>query len=411
MDKFKKQLKVAWTYFNRWRKKYWFTRFLIILLVFSPILYEKLRGHLIICDLVKYACDAIFSGGIPPYENALCKYYKIVEIKRLQSSIIVFADKNQNGVFDADEIEFLKSKGCDAGETQKPVLKANMDKLAGDAGKLGLLPPAYSTTQIRKNAFNAAHSETEFFFKPLTDSVYDVIARMNWLYPRLTEKQINELKTNYTEEQFRENPAVPDYRTWATWRNGLVNFLYGIAWKFGPMTSVTLWFSISIMLGLFSALTFKSHRKFMSVFASLIFVFFIGSFPTTLANNSDLYNLFALAIFSMVAGLIGFKISGYIENKIKWRILSALIVGFLLILWSFNLDSLFFHNPYFLFYDGIGRLVSPVTVRDFSGITPQDAFSLNSAIFATILIIVSLGFLCTYYQEEILDFFSRLKRR
>ena len=188
MSNFGKYMKVAWTYFNGWRKKYWLTRTLIILLIFTPILYEKLRGHLIICDLVKIACDSIFYGSIPQSENALCRYYKIVEIKRLQTSIIVYADKNQNGILDRDEMELLKSRGCNTEEIQKSVIKANMDKLADDAGRLGLLPPAYSTTQIRRNAFNAANSETEFAFNPLKDEVYDLIERMNWIYPKL---QIN----------------------------------------------------------------------------------------------------------------------------------------------------------------------------------------------------------------------------
>lgn len=403
---------VAWTYFNGWRKKYWLTRTLIILLLFLPILYEKFRGHPIVCDLVKYACEAIISNNVPQCEYTLCKYYKIVEIKRLQTSIIVYADKNQNGVLDADEIALLKSKGCNTDEIQKSVLNADMDKLADDAGRLGLLPPAYSTTQIRKNAFNAAHSETEFAFKPLTDEIFDLIERMNWFYPRLTEKQINDLKICYTEKELRESPVVPNYCSWATWRMGLRFFLYGFTEPFGPLIATMLWFSISIMLGLFSAITFKSYRKLMSALASLIFLFFILYLGDNLIVKLSMgslfmqYNLlFGLLIFSIVAGLIGFNISRYVKDKIKWRILTAMIIGFLIIPWSFNLDF------QLSFGWGIGCLVSPVTGKLISGVNACNTFSQNSIMFAESLILVSLVFLLKYYQNEISDFICKFKRR
>lgn len=416
MSNFGKYMKVAWTYFNGWRKKYWLTRTLIILLIFTPILYEKLRGHLLICDLVELACNAILSSSIPQSENALCKYYKIVEIKRLQTSIFVYADKNQNGVLDADEMELLKSKGCNTAEIQKVAFKANMDKLADDAGRLGLLPPSYSTTLIRRNAFNAAHSETEFTYNPLKDDVYDLIKRTNWIYPKFTEKQMNELNLNSTEVAgFKESPLVPDLCSWSTWKHGLKYFLYGISSKFGPLIATTLWFSISIMLGLFSAITFKSYRKLMSVLASLMFLslilYFRGSIPTSFHINSIQYGfLSALVIFSIVAGLTGFKISRHVKDKIKWRILTPLIIGFLIILWSLNLDSLFYNLYYFGGW-GIGYLISPLTAKQISGIDPHNTFSLNSQIFAIILILSSLGFLYIYYQNEIFNFICKFKRR
>lgn len=407
MRKLGKYLKIGWTYFNGWRKKYWLTRTLIILLIFTPILYEKLRGHLIICDLVKIACDSIFYGSIPQSENALCRYYKIVEIKRLQTSIIVYADKNQNGILDADEIEFLKSKGCNTEEIQKSVINADMDKLADDAGKLGLLPPAYSTTQIRKNAFNASHSETEFTFNPLKDEVYDLIERMNWLYPKFTEKQMNELKLNPSERiGLKGSPVTPDLCSWKTWANGFKYVLYGFTSTFGPLVSTVLWFSISIMLGLFSAITFKSYRKSMSVLVSLIFLsimlYLNGNFPTSLANYSMLttrtYYLSALVIFSIVAGLTGFKISRSIQDKTKWRILTPLIIGFLMILLSLNLDFLF-REFYSLFGWGVGSLISPISATQYL------------ATFAIIFILIYLGFLYIYYQNEISDFICKFKRR
>jgi hypothetical protein len=413
MSKFGKYLKVAWTYFNGWRKKYWLTRTLIILLIFSPILYEKLRGHLIICDLVKIACDSIFYGSIPKAENALCKYYKIVEIKRLQTSIIVYADINQNGTLDVAEIEFLKSKGCNTEEIQKMAINADMDKLADDAGRIGLLPPAYSTTQIRRNAFNAAHSETEFAFNPMKDEVYDLIGRMNWLYPKLTEKQMNELKLNSSEGYgFKGSPITPDLSSWKTWTNGFKYVLYGFTSTFGPLVSTVLWFSISILLGLFSAITFKSYRKSMSVLVSLIFLsimlYLNGNFPTSLANYTMLttrtYYLSALVIFSIVAGLTGFKISRSIQDKTKWRILTPLIIGFLMILWSLNLDFLF-KEFNFLFSWGIGSLICPITA------TQSNSFSQNLATFATIFILVYLGFLYIFYQNVVSDFLCKLKRR
>ncbi len=397
MSKLMTNLKIAWTYFNGWRKKYWFTRTLVILLLFSPLLYERCRGHLIICDLVRIACDAILADTVPQYENALCKYYKILEIKRLQITIVVFADKNQNGILDADEIEFLKSKGCDTEEIQESVTKANMDKLAENAGKLGLLPPAYSTTQIRKNAFYAAHSETEFELKPLIDEVYDLIDRMNCFFPKFTEKQMNELNTSFAEE-FTQKPFVIDFYSWPTWRNGLLSFICEFTSILGPLIATALWFSISMMIGLFFAIIFKRYKKFMSIIASLLFLFLLlylrHNIPRSLSNNSILYHIFALAIFSIVAGLSGFKISRHIKDKVKWRILTVLIIGFLIILWSFNLD--FMLSDLYPFCWGIGCLIYPISP------TQINSFSWNLIIFATILILISVAFLYRYYRSEIL---------
>lgn len=408
MSKFWKHLKIAWTYFNGWRKKYWLTRTLIILIIFSTLIYDNISGKWVICDLVKIGCDAIFYGSIPKSENALCKYYKIVEIKRLQTSIIVYADKNQNGVLDADEIEFLKSRGCDTEQIRNSVIKADMDTLAYDAGRLGLLPPAYSTTQIRKNAFNAAHSETEFTFNPMKDEVYGLIERMSWLCPKFTEKQMNELKMHLTETEFNERLVAPDYLSWRTWGNGLKCFLYAFPSLFGPLIATVLWFSISIMIGLFFAITFKSHRKLMSALASLVFLFFIvylrGNIPIILSNNLFHYYFLSLGIFSIVAGLTGFKISIYVENRRKWQILTPLIIGLLIIAWSFNLDFLF-KGIYCCYGWGFGSLISPSSVTQFN------SFSQNSATFATVFILIYLGFLVIYYQNEISDYLCTLKRR
>ncbi len=414
MGKIGKYLKVVWTYFNQWRKKYWLTRTIIILLIFFPILFEKIRGHETISDLVKIACDAIFAGSIPMCEDATCKYYKTVEKKRLQTTAFTFADRNQNGKLDADEIEFLKSKGCDVDELQKQAIKADMDRLAEDAGRLGLLPPAYSTKQIRKIAFNTAHSETEFTFKPLTDEVYDMIERTNWFFPKYTPKQIAEIKMDYADRGFNEYFLVPDYGTWETWKFGTLTFLNILFGTYGPIITLSLWFLMSIILGLFSAITTRKYRKSTAILSCLLFLWLIvslrGAMPTYMTNITIYCNLFALAVFSTIAGLTGYRISEYVKNRIKWQILSALAIGFLMILWSLNLDR-YFYSLYGFMGDEVGCFVSPVNARQINYMVEYSPYLYISAIMSALLILIPLCLLYTHYRKQIFDFFSGLNRR
>ena len=143
-------LKKIWKGFNWWRKKYCFTRVLILLLLFSPLIYERFSGSWIICDLVKIACDGIFMSSIPQSENALCKFYKFQEKRRLQLSIIAYADKNRNKILDGEEIILLREKGCDVDAILTDPMDLNLNKLAKNASLLDLLPPSYSTTEIRE---------------------------------------------------------------------------------------------------------------------------------------------------------------------------------------------------------------------------------------------------------------------
>ena len=106
-------LNKSWSSFNKWRKKYMLIRIIILLAIFSLPIYERLRGHWLITDLVRYACTGIFAASIPQSEYALCRYYKFREKARLQKLIFTYTDTNHDGKITAEETELIKKAGID----------------------------------------------------------------------------------------------------------------------------------------------------------------------------------------------------------------------------------------------------------------------------------------------------------
>lgn len=354
-------LKKVWRGFNYWRKKYWFTRTLIIILLFTPLLYEKIRGHLIICDLVKIACEGIFVATLPQYEHALCRFNKFKEKRRLQTSIIDYADKNKNGVLDQNEIVLLSQHGCEVGEIQKKPLDLDLDKLAINADLLGLLPPGYSTSEIRMNAFFAAHAESEYFYNPLKNEVYDLIDRSNWIVPHFTKKQKKMYKLFYGK-----NLEGPDYTTWKTWEFGISYFIGGLTWIFSPFLFFVYWFAISVLISFTVSMSFLRYKKIIFISTSLIFLLLLvtmrGGYNSYSNSMYPFWNtfsyccfVFSLTCFSVVSGLTACKILTYVKNKELWRISALFLFGLLMFVRNFDIKNYYRIS----WYSCLGDMVAP----------------------------------------------------
>ena len=381
--------KRVWKGFNWWRKKYCFTRVLILFLVFSPILYERFSGSWIICDLVTIACDGIFISSIPQSEDALCKFYKFQEKRRLQLSIIDYADKNRNETLDSEEILLLRENGCDIDAILAPPMDLNLNKLAKNASLLGLLPPGYSTIEIREKAFFAAHAENEFIYKPQTDAVYDLINRQNWFFPEFTEKQ----KALYRLSYNKELPEV-DYTTWNTWKNGCIELLGFLSWIFPSPLSTLTWIGMSVLSALFVVLSIKKYQRFSAIFITLLFLsasLYIRSSVdmkySYLSPNSWYYFsyitlIFSLICLSLVASLTALKISKYIKNNKFWRLVVLFAIGITLFIRSLRIAP--YH--YFQLRNSLDNLMLPFSY--FNHETIYNEFFFLSIIIMVVSIIM-----------------------
>ena len=402
-------LKKIWNGFNWWRKRYCFTRVLILLILFSPLIYERFSGSWIICDLVKIACDGIFISSIPQSENALCKFYKFKEKKRLQFAIIGYADKNRNKILDSEEIVLLRQKGCDIDAIQAGPMNLNLNKLAKNASLLDLLPPGYSTTGIRQEAFFAAHAENDFIYKPLTNEVYDLIDRQNWFFPKFTEKQMDILRQNYSEEQLSNGTVIPNYTTWGTWKNGIDIFYYNIISFFSPLSAIISWFFISVMISLFIVLSVKKHARNISISACLVFlaVILCITILTTKGNFQYLYyynpfwNYLGIAssilffiCFSIIASRIGIQISSLIANKNLGRIIALFLIGIGLFMHNLNFKE---NNPYW-FSTGIGEMLSAFSWHKSQVIS--NAFNVLSVLIMLISIFMGYRYWLAYIRGQ-----------
>jgi hypothetical protein len=161
------KLRRLWRGFSRWRKKYWLTRLLVLLIIFSPALYEVLTGtRPIIVRLISIACDAIFLSGEPTVGHHLARYYRAGEKDRLRMALTRDLDADENGTLSATEAEKVRAIGLDPAQLARPIHRADLEELGRAAKRLGLVPDSYSTRAVRLRALHAARAETERLFRP-----------------------------------------------------------------------------------------------------------------------------------------------------------------------------------------------------------------------------------------------------
>jgi len=77
--------KAGWSWFNRWRRRYWKTRVLILLILCAPSLYAILTGDYPIVGLLRIAIKSIQLAHEPRHAWHLARYYRAEETRRLQT--------------------------------------------------------------------------------------------------------------------------------------------------------------------------------------------------------------------------------------------------------------------------------------------------------------------------------------
>ena len=357
----KKTLCLYWDAFNDWRKRYWVIRVILLLLIFSSPIYERvICGKWLIVQLVEYACDGVFIQSTPSTETAVYRYYKFQEKKRIQRLIFLYADSNHNKILDPNEIKFLTQKGVNLELLSKNPLHLDIYKIAKIAKRLDLLPKSYSPKEECKKAFYAALAEVENFNKPLKREVYSLLEASNSFNPHFTEKQLTAIQDNFPDKNIRDGSLIVDYRTWNTWKFGALMFYEYFFSPFFPLLPFITWFLIASSLSVLAFLYCGKYGKFAAISASIIYsftLFNINFFRNVYKirfldiTTSFQYITISLSIIScaIIAGLIGIKIASKIKR-------TPFITGVLFFLIASLLLFRNFYHENLLFYwcDGLG---------------------------------------------------------
>jgi len=353
----------CWKAFNRWRKKYWLTRTLILLALFSPILYESVANPRLILKLVRIACDAIISSSEPQLAHNTAKYYQRREIKTIQILMLAKIDENRNGILDDNELPTAVELEVNPDIIQARVVDVKLDEIITAARKMDLGISIPSAVRIRKEAWFAAAGET---------------------------KEIFDIQRRKINAYFDESYSSINYGKWETWKSGFVNFFDSLQYNLANLSAViSMWipwfllvfiFSLSIQ-GFFEPDTSKAKISFALIPAS---VFILISHKKTSFSVDQI--LFSIAFLSM-SFIVG-KVAVWMNKKYRFDFpisLSLLIITAVLTV----VLPLFGFNPVFNF-----------DKNDFFGMASYFfTCSLNKTTLINsfiILLFIALGFALAY---------------
>ncbi|MFO8008250.1 MAG: hypothetical protein R6V05_10990 [Candidatus Brocadiia bacterium] len=299
----------AWQGFNRWRKSRWPVRVLILLIIFSVPLYERLARPPIIVHLVRMACDAITLSSLPTVAYHRQRFYLAREAARLQHALRRELDTDGNRTLSEEERAGLAAVGLSSGELEAKATEADLAVLAEAAKRAGVLPQWYSADEVGWQAWYASQAFAEQMERQ---------ARARW--QRLLER----------------GDVWPDYTKWATWRSGIRWFTDGVLLVLLPGgMDALVWYTLCFVAGL-AAATFVSRRRRLLGFAAgagltLILAFLILASLAEQAPETAWYGVTAgYVVLSGAVASVGGRAAGLCKRRVRARWWSALVAGGLL---------------------------------------------------------------------------------
>jgi hypothetical protein len=252
-QKFSIWIPKGWKAFNKWRKKYWLTRIMILLAIFFPVIYTSIFDYHLIQRLVRIACDAVLASSEPQLTDSTTKYYVRREIKILQTLMLAKIDENRNRVLEDNERQTAIESNINPDILLAKVVDVNLDDVVVNARKLDVGLAVPSAKQIRYECWYKAVGGTEPIFEE-------------------DHKKINDL--------FRDNYKFPDYKKFSTWRKG-INFFCDTMLGFISISSAILimWF-----LWLFLIFVFTMFIQSLFGIVSERIGALIALFPSTIMS-------------------------------------------------------------------------------------------------------------------------------
>ncbi|MFO7957161.1 MAG: hypothetical protein R6X33_08660 [Candidatus Brocadiia bacterium] len=222
-----------WSGLNQWRRKYWRTRVIVLLIIFAPTVGPYLARRDIGIEMNRIACEAILLGSEPRHAWALARFYRAKEVRRLQVNLRTKLDLDRDGAVDGREQDRARALGLDPRELDKRVIHGDLDQLAHAAVRLGVVPSSYSAKDVRLRALHAARNASERFFRPARHEIESIFARgYDW----------------------------PDYTKWSTWECGVKWFVCGLFEHFGGLGAAAAWLGVCFVVAGGASLVVRDRR-------------------------------------------------------------------------------------------------------------------------------------------------------
>lgn len=293
----------VWQGVNRWRKKYWRTRVLILLLIFGPTIFPVLARRALIVELVRIACTAIQLSHEPSHAWALARYYRAQEVRRLQIMLRLEMDRDRSGSLEPAEEARARAAGLDPGQFDEHVLRADLGQLVLAARYFGLVTSSYSEREVRRRAWNTAFGENLRFYGPAHRKIDSLLA------------------ASY---------AWPDYTRWDTWKRGIYHFIGHVPWVFGRGRAGASWLLVCLFGGGTASLALKRRRP-QGGFAVGVLLLAV---PFLLQGRSfysygqyEWLHWLGLALLGGVAGYAGGKAAIGVKRRGRGALIGTLLLG------------------------------------------------------------------------------------
>jgi len=279
----------AWRVFNRWRKRYWLFRALIVLALFTPVWINLADGEPLVQDLVRMACRAIVVRSEPGVTYELTRYHRAREAHHLQKLLKAHLDRDGNGRLSEDEKQRASQLGLPLEELKKKCVNADLFHLVPAARRAGILGQSTTASQLMGYAIDTATAETEAHAAPYRKAIH-----------RRLEAYL----------------SPPDYGKWETWEGGPLNFLLHVAdiiapVRVGDLVAIVVCFAVAAMAGAFVGV----HRVTLGIIVGVIVGLFHLWAVVSLGTGADLFVMGAgYLLLEVVAGTLGGRYSQGIDD-------------------------------------------------------------------------------------------------
>ena len=308
----------AWRGFNRWRRKYWLGRVLILLVIFSPMLYQHLSGNTMMGWLVDMGIHAIVSMSEPGMTYSLDRYYEAQEADRLQRMLKQEFDRDDSGSLEGDEVKRARDVGLNPEQLRKKCIEADLSHLVAAARRAGLIHASVTAPRLKREALVRARGETRLVTEPYRQKI---------------------------DRRMRESVRWPDYRKLKTWTKGSVLFVSRLFQFFSPGGVAVLClvpFAISAAL--------SSRRRLVggivaSVVGLLVCILLLvmdfsgGDYIPVLAGNADMLEILGSVLLYTGLAWGSVRIGGWLSPNYTAALLAVCFLGIFFIVVSL----LFYH--------------------------------------------------------------------
>jgi len=304
----------AWRGFNRWRRRYWPGRVLILLVIFSPMLYQHLSGNTMMRWLVDMGIHAIVSASEPGVTYSLDRYYEAQEADRLQRMLKQEFDRDDSGSLEGDEVKQARDVGLNPEQLRMRCIEADLSDLVAAARRAGLVHASVTAPRLKREALVRARGETRLVTEPYQQKI---------------------------DRLLRESVSWPNYRKLKPWKYGANNFLSTVLRVFNLW-----WVSVCCLAAFAVSIALQSYQELLGTAAAVILMllgcsllYFMEDWGAALSLHFS-GNALYLAIVGQVLLYAGLgwgaaRIGGSSSPNYAAALFVTGVVGVLFLLWPF----------------------------------------------------------------------------